>query len=303
MARFPGATYREVGGLDRDKPITPVGVILHVAVSEAPSLFNYFNGPSGGIESHFYIRRDGTTEQYRDTGREADANLKANSFYQGGKWYGFLSVETQGMGPGEWTPQQLDEIKRLILWAHSVHGVPLRVCPDPYSGGVGYHTMFGAPGPWTPVSKDCPGPDRIRQFKDVLVPWLTNPGNPQTKEWWEMPIPPEELAKIAEAVWTADRVAAPARTNTKLNPYWPANYHLAHVGEWTLAAGDAALRVEAALKAITAQLGALAAAVAALAKNSQLTAEQITAAAKAGADQALEERITGADVTLHVDPA
>ena len=39
--------------------------------------------------------------------------------------------------------------------------------------------MFGAPGPWTPVAKSCPGPNRIKQFNNILVPWFkmaTTPG-------------------------------------------------------------------------------------------------------------------------------
>jgi hypothetical protein len=33
--------------------------------------------------------------------------------------------------------------------------------------------MFGAPGPWTPVAKTCPGRARIRQFNEVLLPRIT----------------------------------------------------------------------------------------------------------------------------------
>jgi hypothetical protein len=32
--------------------------------------------------------------------------------------------------------------------------------------------MFGAPRHWTPKVKTCPGPDRIKQFNEIIVPWL-----------------------------------------------------------------------------------------------------------------------------------
>lgn len=169
----PFAVRRLIAAGASDPEIIPLGIILHVDAGNSLSLFNYFNGPSGGIESHAHVQLLGRTEWYRDTGREADANFKANSFIGAdGKRYGFISIETQGYGDGEWTPAQIAAIKDIILWAHKVHGIPLRVCPGPFSGGVGFHTMWGAPAEWTPVSKSCPGPKRIKQFYDVIVPWM-----------------------------------------------------------------------------------------------------------------------------------
>ncbi|HEY1178468.1 MAG TPA: N-acetylmuramoyl-L-alanine amidase [Phytomonospora sp.] len=149
-----------------------VGAILHVDAANSPSLYNYFNGPSGGIESHFFIKLDGTIEQYRDTNYEADANYHANSWVSGGKRYGFVSIETQGYGNGIWNDAQLVAIKRLLTELAGEHGFPLRRCPGPFSPGVGYHTMWGAPSDWTPVSKTCPGPNRVIQYDQVLVPWF-----------------------------------------------------------------------------------------------------------------------------------
>ncbi len=173
MAWYPGAVKKEIRPGQNDPPIIPLGVILHTDAGNSASLYNYFNGPSGGIESHFHIPKSNPVEQYRDTGWEADANLKANSFWVNGLRFGFLSVETQGLESDPWNDYQLAEIKKLILWARSVHrDIVLRVCPGPFSAGIGYHTMFGSPGPWTPVAKSCPGPLRIKQFNDILVPWF-----------------------------------------------------------------------------------------------------------------------------------
>jgi hypothetical protein len=165
VALCPFATHRLIPPGSNDPAIAPRIAILHVDAGNADSLYDYFNGPSGGIESHFFVKRDGEIEQYRDTGLQADANLDANDFA--------VSIETQGFAVGEWTPEQLDSIQRLLLWLHQEHPA-IRLAPcDAWDGsGIGYHVMFGAPGHWTPVSKSCPGPDRVRQFHNVIVPWL-----------------------------------------------------------------------------------------------------------------------------------
>ena len=179
MSWYPKAVRKEIRPGSNDPPIRVVGAILHVAVSNADSLYSYFNGPSGGIESNFYVRRDGAVEQYRDTGREADANLKANSFTRDGVRCGFVSIETAGLESGEWNAAQLASIEALLVWLSREHGFPLRRCPGPFESGVGYHVMWGAPGPWTPVSKSCPGPDRVRQFRALLEPWMAEQGRPE----------------------------------------------------------------------------------------------------------------------------
>lgn len=171
MAWYPDAIRKEIPPKN-DPPIKVVGAILHVDAGNSASLFDFFNGPSGGIESHFHIQKKGGVEQYRDTGFEADANLKANSFLDGRTRKGFVSIETQGLERGEWTDQQLTSIKTLLEWLSKEHDFPLRKCPGPFTPGVGFHVLFGAPGPWTPVAKSCPGPDRVAQFHGVLVPWF-----------------------------------------------------------------------------------------------------------------------------------
>ncbi len=79
MALCPFAVKKLIPPGANDPRIKATQVILHVAVSEGESLYDFFAHRSGGIESHFYVRRDGTIEQYRDTAFEADANYTANS--------------------------------------------------------------------------------------------------------------------------------------------------------------------------------------------------------------------------------
>lgn len=170
MALCPFAEHKLIAPGSSDPRIKPRVAILHVDAGGAKSLFDYFLRRSGGIESHFHIRWDGVIEQYRDTDWEADANFRANAFG--------ISIETQGFGNGTWNKRQLESIKRLLLWLHETHDIPLVKCPAPFGAGVGYHTLFGAPSDWTPVAKSCPGPNRKVQFEEIIVPWLAEASKP-----------------------------------------------------------------------------------------------------------------------------
>jgi N-acetyl-anhydromuramyl-L-alanine amidase AmpD len=173
----PFALNKNIPPGDNDPSIKPRVAILHVRDGIGPSLEDFFRNRSGGIESHFYIRFDGTVEQYRSIYFQADANLDANDFA--------VSIETEGLGPGRWTPAQLAAIKRLLIWLHGEAGIPLRKVQTWNGSGVGYHTLFGAPSHWTPVAKSCPGALRKAQFEGELVPWMRIAGQeprPFTKE-------------------------------------------------------------------------------------------------------------------------
>lgn len=169
MALCPFAEHLLIPAGSNDPKITPRVAILHVDAGNAHSLYEYFRDRSGGIESHFHVRKDGVIEQYRDTDYQADANNLANDFA--------VSIETQGYGVGEWNDLQLASIKRLLLWLSKVHPIPLREIERWNGSGVGYHTLFGAPSEWTPVAKSCPGEDRKRQFHNDLVPWMATGGD------------------------------------------------------------------------------------------------------------------------------
>src|SRR5690348_260141 len=101
---MPGAVWRPItvpGGPTR-RTSKGRAVVLHVAASEATSLFGYFNN-NPGANSHFYVARDGTIEQYIDTDYQSWTSMEANA--------STIGVETQGglTNPdGEpWTPEQV----------------------------------------------------------------------------------------------------------------------------------------------------------------------------------------------------
>jgi hypothetical protein len=196
VALCPFAKHKLIAPGSNDPRINARAAILHVDAGNALSLFSFFRDRSGGIESHFHITLLGTIEQYRDTDWQADANHLANDFA--------VSIETQGFGTGKWTKRQLQAIERLLLWLHEAEGIPLRKIPAWDSSGVGYHVQFGSPGMWTPVAKSCPGPGRVQQYHDVIVPWLNSNPNQEDDD---MPAYSDWSKKDREALATDVAVA------------------------------------------------------------------------------------------------
>jgi hypothetical protein len=140
--------------------IRPRVVILHSAAGRG-SLYRFFLN-SSNLESHFWVSSTGEVEQYMDTEVRADANLKANGFA--------VSIETESSPAATepWPSPQYEALVRLVRWICDTHGIPKAKVTKWDGTGIGWHIQFGAPGPWTPVSKSCPGPARIRQMPALI---------------------------------------------------------------------------------------------------------------------------------------
>jgi N-acetylmuramoyl-L-alanine amidase len=170
---MPGAVWRPIPvSSSRPRRSKGRGVCLHVAVSEAPSLFDYFS--SASADSHFYVAKNGTIEQYVDTDLVAYAQLDGNA--------SLISVETQGgaVNPdGEpWTAAQVESLARIAAWAHGSEGVPLTPMPNslPASRGIGYHRL--GINPWrvaggelwsSATGKLCPGAAKVAQVPQIIT--------------------------------------------------------------------------------------------------------------------------------------
>lgn len=186
MAWYPGAIRKEITKHRTPLRVTNRAVILHVAVSEADSLYGYFSGAV--VASHFYVRKTGVVEQYVDTRFSAPANLYANS--------SAYSIETQGgvrnANSEKWTEAQENALASLVRWLQQTHGVPRLVMPNsrPASRGVGHHRLGVDPYRvsggelWsTAYGKICPGLGKISQIPGIVrlsggaaIP-VSNPGN------------------------------------------------------------------------------------------------------------------------------
>lgn len=169
---YPGAIRKEIRKFRTPIRTQSRAFILHVAVSEADSLYGYFSGAA--VCSHFYVRKDGTVEQYVDTKYQAPANLYANSTA--------ISVETEGgvrnANVEPWTAAQLESLAKISKWLNETHDIPLQVMKDsrPTTRGIGYHRLGVNPYRvsggelWSSAyGKICPGLGKINQVDDIVA--------------------------------------------------------------------------------------------------------------------------------------
>ena len=175
ITRYPLATYRELPQAKTEPFLTPISVVWHTAVSWQSSLYGFFNSPAAnGVESHLYLRIDGTWEQYMPFNRQADCQRDGNKYA--------ISIESQDNGASDpdditpWSTAQLESSSRFLVWAHENLHIPLRVCPAYNASGIGYHALFtGDPG-WN-KSHACPARRRIAQFPTILERAIELVGN------------------------------------------------------------------------------------------------------------------------------
>lgn len=166
MARDPGSLWSPLPESGRQGTGVKDKFVVHSTGDRgsAAAIYKYFSRPDIVVESTFVIGLSPSdpTRQMLDSSEVADANLGANITA--------IPVETVGTKDDPFTEWQISELIRIGRWARKVHGIPPRLCPTATSAGYGWHVMFGAPGPWTPVAKDCPGKVRIKQLHDRVFP-------------------------------------------------------------------------------------------------------------------------------------
>lgn len=188
MAWCPFAVHRPLPENNTEPRIVPKAVIAHSAGSTG-SLYGYWlNGTN--LESHFWISWRGKIEQYMDTERQADANGEANSFA--------ISIETDSTryATEGWSKEQKDALIKLIDWCCDTHGIPREQMEDKTDPGLGWHIMFGAPGPWTPArGKVCPGPRRIVEFRQEIIPTVSWMGMDEQEDE-DMPFTDDDRKKL-----------------------------------------------------------------------------------------------------------
>lgn len=175
MARYSEAEWKPLPETKTQTRIAPRAIGLHTAVSNADSLWDYFNrGSEDDVETecHFYVPEDTKIEQYIDTNVMAHCQVDGNPFV--------ISYETWDGAGDVWEPpnwkdipalndHQIDEITSSWAWASTVHNIPLRPMRFWNDSGVGYHRQFvGRPG-WTRGYRDCPGDRKIKQIPELIA--------------------------------------------------------------------------------------------------------------------------------------
>lgn len=134
-----------------------LGLILHVQAGGG-SLRNYFDNPSVQASSNYWVAKDGTLEQYVDSGTRAWAQANGNASY--------TSVETEGEPTEALTEEQVQTLGRLVAWEHATFGWPLQLADVPGDSGFGWHGMGG--GAWGGHT-GCPGDLRKAQRTRILA--------------------------------------------------------------------------------------------------------------------------------------
>lgn len=193
MPIYPGAIYKPItAAKGRTRMSAYNRINLHTAVTSSSSLHTYFN-QSGRPDSHFYVREDGTVEQYVDTSLRAFADLDGNdATISIETWDGYGRVPWPGGQPPPWTPAQLASLAALCAWIMRTHDIPVRLAqnsqPGASSRGLSWHRL-GIDGafPRLPdqragrlqrgggmhysksAGKVCPGDARIAQVPSILA--------------------------------------------------------------------------------------------------------------------------------------
>lgn len=191
MPWYPAAVRLPLNKPGRPK-MAPVRINLHTAVTNAPTLHAYFSGPVAF--SHFYVREDGTVEQYLDTALAARADLDGNpDTVSIETWDGYGKTWKQGQSVPPWTEAQVAALTQLIAWLFEAHpSIPKRLATDSKPGatshGVSWHRI-GIDGnfPALPdpragrvqrgggmrysnsAGKTCPGDARIAQIPAIFA--------------------------------------------------------------------------------------------------------------------------------------
>lgn len=172
----PFAIHKPIPETYTQNAITPRISILHSAGGSAELYGWWMNPSSKGLESHGFVDDETFIDpsdgieyaklyQYVNTFVQADANREANDIA--------VSTETASTihAAEPWSAPQVRTIIRWLTWVCQQHPeIKAQLCPSPRGSGIGWHVMFGAPGPWTPArGKVCPGPARIRQIPAIIA--------------------------------------------------------------------------------------------------------------------------------------
>jgi hypothetical protein len=163
--RYPGATWSPLPESGTHGRFVKTQLIFHSTGTRASAAANrrWFARGEVKAESHFIVDYDGGCLQIMEAYERADANTTASARA--------LSVEVVGEAGEPFTPAQLARCQDIARWACQEHPVDRRQIPAHDASGIGWHVMFGAPGPWTSVrGKECPGSQRIAQVRDRIIP-------------------------------------------------------------------------------------------------------------------------------------
>lgn len=187
MTRLAGTAQKLLGVQTQPRMRQHDIICVHTMVGYLTSTYAMFKEHGfTGTESHVGIGGkwgpdqaadlDGVIWQFQDTDFTADANLE-------GSWH-VLSIETADNAPVRpeqimpWTGQQVLSLVDVIAAWCVEYAIPPVLIPDTKPGrrGLAYHYQGVGPNlvpggeKWSAAGHVCPGPARVKQFTEVVIP-------------------------------------------------------------------------------------------------------------------------------------
>ncbi|MFF1702614.1 N-acetylmuramoyl-L-alanine amidase [Streptomyces sp. NPDC058252] len=155
---MPGAHWRPVVNFHPNGVRERRGLVLHVQAGNN-SPFGWFNNPASQASSDFWVGKDGTIEQYVNTGTDyAWAQAAGNPYY--------ASVETEGHPSEPLTDAQIEGVAQIYAWGHGQFAWPLVVVDSTTAHGLTYHGVGATAWGGHPA---CPGDLRKKQRGAIIA--------------------------------------------------------------------------------------------------------------------------------------
>lgn len=142
--------------------IIPIGLVLHVQAGNGEP-FGWFSNPTARASSNWWVGKDGRIVQYVDP----DTGAAWTQGVGNSQW---VSVETEGWPSEALTPAQVECVATIYAAGVERYGWPVQLSDSPTTPGLGWHGMGGAA--WG-AHYGCPGDARLSQRPQILA--LVNP--------------------------------------------------------------------------------------------------------------------------------
>jgi hypothetical protein len=156
--KFSDATWHAVVNFTKGGQEQVQGVVVHIMAGTLEGSQSWFNNPKAQASSHFGTGKDGELRQWVDTADRAWAQAAGNRTH--------LSVENEGQGGDSLTKAQITANAKVLAWAHTKYGVPLRLATAADKHGLAYHSLGGSAWGSHP---SCPGTKIIAQLPEILT--------------------------------------------------------------------------------------------------------------------------------------
>lgn len=164
------SAWRPLTSVQTEPRIIPRILVYHTMVGYLKSTESMFKKDGfWGTESTWGVggpwdgaALDGVAWQWQGVLWQADAQFESNA------WCNSIETSDGGHYPTPlWSDKQVEKLSQIGAWWCKNTGNPPEIAKSYDGRGLGYHQLFR---PWNQQSHNCPGPLRVAQFRDLIVP-------------------------------------------------------------------------------------------------------------------------------------